>query len=241
MIQLENIHLIKRDKKLLSEVNLIINEGDKIALLGESGAGKSTLISILNGTSNPTKGNIKIFNRNLSELNIYVKRKIGTIWQDLRLIEELSSEQNVNCGLLGKENLIFAIKNLLNISSFRKAHKCLELCKLSKTIYSSNIKDISGGQRQRIAIARSIIQEPEILYADEPFNNLDPQTSMHIKNLFLKYQDSKDIKFPKTLLFSIHTLNHLDGFNRVIGLKNGTIKFDLKINQFKEDCLNKIY
>ena len=92
----------------LNKVSLRIKSGEKIALLGKSGAGKTTLISILNGTLKPNEGRVKLFNTEFDKLNSYQKSKISTIWQDLRLIEDLSAEQNVNCGLLGKQSFLFA-------------------------------------------------------------------------------------------------------------------------------------
>ena len=159
----------------------------------------------------------------------------------MRLIDDLSAEQNVNCGLLCNQNLIFTFKNLLNISTFHKAHKCMELCKLKSSIYSKNLKNISGGQKQRIAISRSIIQEPEILFADEPFNNLDTKLSDYLKNLFISRLNNYRIKFPNTILFSIHKVELLDGFTRVIGLKNGEICFDIHRDKLKNSHLENIY
>jgi len=239
-IELTNISFKYKNKKILNNINLKIKKGEKIALLGKSGAGKTTLISILNGVKQQTNGDIKIFGKNYNELKNAQKKKIGTIWQDLRLIEDLSAEQNVNFGLLSNQNLIFTIKNLLNISSFLKAHKCMELCKLKSSIYSQNIKNISGGQKQRVAISRAIIQEPEILFADEPFNNLDPKLSKYLKNLFISRLNNYKIKFPNTILFSLHKLD-LTGFTRVIGLKNGEIYFDKLIDELRESHLENIY
>ena len=185
LLELKDVHYKYKNNLILNKINLQINYGEKIALLGKSGAGKTTLISILNGTINPTKGKAKLFNREFDKLNFDQKSKISTIWQDLRLIEDLSAEQNVNCGLLGKESFLFAFKNLLNISSFNEAHNYMQICNLKKSLYSKNIRKISGGQKQRVAIARSLIQESEILLADEPFNNLDPKITSNIKNLLL--------------------------------------------------------
>ena len=241
IIELTNISFNYDDKKILKNINLKINEGEKIALIGKSGSGKTTLISILNGTKHQTNGDIKFFGKSFNNLDKSQKGKIGTIWQDLRLIDDLSAEQNVNIGLLNNQNLIFTIKNLLNISSFSKAHKCMELCQLNSDVYSKNLKKISGGQRQRIAISRSIIQEPNILFADEPFNNLDPKLGKYIKNLFISRLNNYKIKFPNTILFSLHKIDLIDGFERVIGLKNGEILFDLRRDELKESNLENIY
>ena len=241
LIELTNISFKFKDIKILNNINLKISEGEKIALLGKSGSGKTTLISILNGTRRQTSGDIKIYGKSFNKLNNSQKRKLGTIWQDLRLIDDLSAEQNVNCGSLSNQNLIFTLKNLLNISKFIKAHKCMELCKINSSIFSKNLNNISGGQKQRIAIARSIIQEPEILFADEPFNNLDPKLCKYLKNLFISRLNNYKIKFPDTILFSFHKIDLIDGFERVIGLKSGEILFDLRRDELKESTLENIY
>ena len=240
-LELKDVNYKYKNNLILNKINLQIKSGEKIALLGKSGAGKTTLISILNGTLNPTKGKAKFFNKEFSKLNFDQKIKISTIWQDLRLIEELSVEQNVNCGLLGKESFLFAFKNLLNISSFNKAHKYLQICDLNKSIYSKSIRKISGGQKQRVAIARSLIQESDILLADEPFNNLDPTLISNMKNLLLISKNKNKIRIPNTILISLHRLDLLDGFNRIIGMKNGQILFDLEKNKLKNFHLNMIY
>ena len=209
--------------------------------MGKSGAGKSTLISILNRTIKPTAGKIKFFNTELEKSNINKALNISTIWQDLRLLEDLSAEQNVNCGLLGKKDLLFAFRNLLNISNFNKAHKYMNVCNLKESIYSKNIKTISGGQKQRVAIARALIQESEILLADEPFNNLDTKLSIYIRNLLLKTKNNNKIKIPNTTLISLHRLDLLDGFNRIIGMKDGVILFDIDKIKLKKSHLKKIY
>ena len=241
LIELNNISFEYNNNKILKNINLKINEGEKIALLGKSASGKTTLISILNGTRKQTNGDIKIYGKNFNNLDNSQKRTIGTIWQDLRLIDDLSAEQNVNCGLLSNKNLIFTFRNLLNISSFLKAHKCMELCQISTSVYSRNLKNLSGGQKQRIAISRSLIQEPKILFADEPFNNLDPNLSNYLKNLFILRLNNHKIKFPNTILFSLHKIELLDGFTRVIGLKNGEISFDMGRDELRESDLENIY
>jgi len=241
LIELKNISYKCENNFILNNVNLKIKSGEKIALIGKSGSGKSTLISILNGTIKPTKGEVKLFNKNFNDLDRTQKRKITTIWQDLRLIEDLSAEQNVNCGLLAEKNFYFAIKNLLNISSFRKAHKYMQLCKLNHSTYIKKIKELSGGQKQRVAIARSLIQGSDILLADEPFNNLDPKLITTIKNLLLVNIYKNKIKVPKTSLVVLHKLDLLNSFDKVIGLKDGKIFFNIERSDLKKFHLDKIY
>ena len=241
VLDLENISYKYEKNLILNKVNLKINSGEKIALLGKSGSGKTTLISVLNGTIKPTQGEVKLFNESFEELDRKQKSKITTIWQDLRLIEDLSAEQNVNCGLLGEKNIYFAFKNLLNISSFKKAHKYMKLCRLHNYIYDKKIRKLSGGQKQRVAIARSLIQGANILLADEPFNNLDPKLITRIKNLLLENIDKNNLKSPKTTLVALHRLDLLNDFDKVIGIRDGKIFFNVQRINLNKLHLDKIY
>ncbi len=241
LLELKNISYKYKNNLILNKVNLKIKSGEKIALLGKSGSGKTTLISVLNGSIKPTEGEVKLFNKSFEELDRKQKRKITTIWQDLRLIEDLSAEQNVNCGLLAENNFYFAFKNLLNISSFKKAHKYMQLCKLHNSIYDKKINKLSGGQKQRVAIARSLIQGSNILLADEPFNNLDPKLITTIKNLLLENVDKNNTKSTKTTLVALHRLDLLNDFDKVIGIRDGKIFFNIKRTNLKKLHLDKIY
>jgi len=241
LIELKNISFKYQNSYIIKNINLKISEGNKIAIIGRSGSGKSTLISLLNGTLRPTSGSIKFFNLPFYKLDNLQKSEISTIWQDLRLIEDLSSEQNVNCGLLGKKNFLFALKNLLNISTYRKAHEVMKICKISPSIFTEKINNISGGQKQRIAIARSLIQESKILLADEPFNNLDPKLINSIKKLFFNEENHNYINISNTILITLHKIDLLENFDRIIGLKNGMISFDIKKEALKDKLLDDFY
>ena len=108
LLELKDISYKVDNNLILNKINLNIKTGEKVALLGKSGAGKTSLISILNGSIKPTSGKVKFLNKEFKKLDLNQKRKLTTIWQDLRLIDGLSAEQNVNCGLLGQRNFLFA-------------------------------------------------------------------------------------------------------------------------------------
>ena len=241
LIELKNISFKYKNSYILKNINLKIFEGSQIALIGKSGSGKSTLISLLNGTLMPTSGDIKFFNLPFHKLDNSQKSKISTIWQDLRLIEDLSAEQNVNCGLLGKKDFLFAINNLLSLSSYRKAHEVMRICKISPSVFIKKINNLSGGQKQRIAIARSLVQEPLILFADEPFNNLDPKLTNTISKLLLNKDNQNHINIANTILIALHRIELLENFNRIIGIKNGTISLDLGKGELKHNLLDDFY
>ena len=230
LLELKNISHRSKESIRLKDINLIINQGEKIALIGKSGSGKSTLISIANGSLTPNEGEVIWKGSHIKNISNFEYSKIGTIWQDLSLIEELNVAQNINCGALGKHNFIWALKNLLGVLDKDLCQECLAAVSLPKKTIYSYINKLSGGQKKRIAIARLLRQEPEILLGDEPFSNLDPLLSKNILNLFITQQNYLSIKIPDTILISLHQINLINNFNRVIGLKDGEIVIDREIH-----------
>tara|TARA_Y100001968_G_scaffold319699_1_gene351603 strand:- start:335 stop:1069 length:735 start_codon:yes stop_codon:yes gene_type:complete len=241
LLELKNISLYHKDNHRLKEINLTVSQGEKIALIGKSGSGKSTLISIANGSLLPSKGYVTWKGHKINKLSRRESSNIGTIWQDLSLIEELNVAQNINCGALGKHNFLWALKNLLGILNKELCQECLEAVYLPKKSIYSYLSKLSGGQKKRIAIARLLMQEPEIVLGDEPFANLDPMLSKKILNLLINQEKYFSIQIPKTILISLHQIDLIDNFNRVIGLKEGEIVIDRPIQDINPYEFDWIY
>ena len=241
LLELKNISHSNKESIRVKDINLTINQGEKIALIGKSGSGKSTLISIANGSLIPNEGDVIWKGSHINNISNIEYSKIGTIWQDLSLIEELNVAQNINCGALGKHNFIWALKNLLGVLDKGLCQECLEAVSLPKKTIYSYINKLSGGQKKRIAIARLLRQEPEILLGDEPFSNLDPLLSTNILNLFINQKNYLRIKIPETILISLHQIHLINNFNRVIGLKDGEIVIDREIHNINQSELDWLF
>ena len=241
LLELKNISLYSQKNIRVKDINLSINKGEKIALIGKSGSGKSTLISIANGSLIPNEGDVIWKDSHINNISNIESSKIGTIWQDLSLIEELNVAQNINCGALGKHNFIWALKNLLGVLDKGLCQECLAAVSLPKKTIYSHINKLSGGQKKRVAIARLLRQEPEIVLGDEPFSNLDPLLSENILNLFINQKTYLRIKIPETILISLHQINLINNFDRVIGLKDGEIVIDREIDNIKQSELDWLF
>ena len=149
LLELKNISLYSKENIRVKDINLSINKGEKIALIGKSGSGKSTLISIANGSLIPNEGDVIWKGSHINNISNIESSKIGTIWQDLSLIEELNVAQNINCGALGKHNFIWALKNLLGVIDKGLCQDCLAAVSLPrKTIYSY-VNKLSCGQKKK--------------------------------------------------------------------------------------------
>ncbi len=219
MIKLENVY--KRYFtgneifETLEAVNLEIEEGEFLALIGPSGSGKSTLLNIIGGLDTISEGKIKIRNKDIStfsdeELSLYRNTEIGFVFQEFCLDPFLTVIENV---LLPSR---FSKQKKKNTED--KAEKLLnEVGLLAKK--HSKIKELSGGQKQRVAIARALINSPKILVADEPTGNLDTVTGKTILDLLKELHETHKT----TLIIATHDQAIAKIAKRIINIKDGQI------------------
>ena len=223
----------------LEGVNLVIEPGERVALLGPSGAGKSTLLTVANGLLAPSSGEVLWQGEPPARSRRARRRqqaRIGTLWQDLRLIEELSVQQNLNAACLARWGWPRALLNLLIPLDSRACAQLLRRLDLEVGLLNQPVSCLSGGQRQRVAIARLLRQQPQLVLADEPLASLDPRLAEELLSLLLALSEA-----PRALLLSLHRPDLLEGFDRVIGLRGGRIAFDGPPAALTASQLNALY
>jgi len=231
VLALDQVSVVGRDLPRLDAVSLVLHQGERVALLGPSGAGKSTLIAVANGSLRPDRGQVVWPQQRQGRRQ---RREIGTLWQDLRLVEELSVQQNVNAGALGRRSLGWALLNLLLPLDTPACRRCLEAAGLDPGLLEQPVSRLSGGQRQRVAIARLLRQEPELLLADEPLASLDPALVDDILQRLLHQSAA-------TVLISLHRPDLVDRFDRVVGLRAGSVCLDAVPAELSPEQLERLY
>ncbi len=242
IIKVINLSKSYKSKKVLREINLNVNYGESIALIGANGSGKSTLIKCLLGLTNIEKGEIytnqiRLNIKNNDLLKIY-RRDIAFIWQTHNLVPRLSVLSNVIHGSLNTYSNPRLWYQAFAPSEIRsRALNCLEEVGL-KNFAKNTVSTLSGGESQRVAIARALMQKPKLIIADEPVASLDPKVGIEVMNLL------KDLTLKQgiSLFFTTHDLNHAEHYaNRVLGLKNGVIKINIKSKELKELDIDQFY
>ena len=225
LLELQEVQVEGRGAPRLAGVSLAIAAGERVALLGPSGAGKSTLLAVANGLLPPSSGAVYWQGAAPARSRRARRRqqaRIGTLWQDLRLIEELSVQQNLNAGRLAVWGWPRALLNLLLPLDTEANTAVLQRVDLTADLLCQPVSALSGGQRQRVAIARLLRQSPALLLADEPLASLDPRLAAALLQLLLAEGAA-----PRALLLSLHRPDLLAGFDRVLGLRAGRLLFDL--------------
>ena len=200
---------------ILNNLNLEIKSGESISIIGASGSGKSTLLHVLSSLDRADSGDIILDNLLLSEINenelCKIRlRKIGFIYQFHHLINELTVKENIALPLMIDK------KNKSEISS--SINKVIEQVDLKKR-ENFQIEKLSGGERQRVAIARSIVHDPKIIFADEPTGNLDKNNA---RNIFALLNDLANYN-KSSLLMATHDLDIASKLNKSLILENGTL------------------
>ncbi len=241
ILELKNIYIEGNHRHRLKKINLSINAGDKVALLGSSGAGKSTLISVANGTLTPNRGIVALNGESLKLISGRKRQCVATLWQDLRLIEQLNVIQNINAGALGRHNYFWALANLLGDLEKDRCLECMNASGLNKEFLRTPVNQLSGGQRQRVALARMLRQEAELILADEPFSNLDPKLVNLMLRMLLVKNEYSSIYVPETILMSLHRPDLLKHFTRVIGIIKGEIVIDQTSKGLEPSDLEWLY
>tara|TARA_B110000879_G_scaffold11188_1_gene14239 strand:- start:27 stop:713 length:687 start_codon:yes stop_codon:yes gene_type:complete len=188
VVHLENLNILQKDKVILSNVNLLINKGEFVYLIGKTGIGKSSLLRILYADLKIKKdeGGAHILGIDLNKIKEkripYLRRKLGVIFQDFKLLPDRSIEKN----------LIFVLKatDWKDSSEIKtRIEEVLNMVKL-EDVKNKFPHELSGGEQQRIAIARALLNKPELILADEPTGNLDPATSIEIMQVLKDIHDS---------------------------------------------------
>ena len=218
MIEFKGVSKIYNNNvKALSDVNVKIDTGEFVFLVGPSGSGKSTFIKMLLKEVEPTTGEVIVADKNLSEINRkqvpYYRRKIGMVFQDFRLIPNLNVYENVAFAMRVVEASPREIR--------KRVPTVLSLVGLSHK-YKMFPNELSGGEQQRVSLARAIVNNPSVLIADEPTGNLDPETAKEIMDLL------NDINTAgTTIVMATHAKDIVDTMKkRVIAIESGNIVRD---------------
>jgi phosphonate transport system ATP-binding protein len=239
LLELINVSVAGRSEPRLAAVSLQVQAGERVALIGPSGAGKSTLIAVANGLLEPSSGNVRWQGEapaRSGRRRRLQQARIGTLWQDLRLIEELTVQQNLNAGRLAQWGWPRALLNLLLPLDTGACRRLLESLDLKAALLSQPVAALSGGQRQRVALARLLRQEPLLLLADEPLASLDPRLADELLALLLHQGQA-----PRALLLSLHRPDLLGGFDRVVALRDGQLVFDQPLAAVTPADLTALY
>jgi phosphonate transport system ATP-binding protein len=229
--------------RALDGITFSVRPGERVALLGPSGAGKTTLFRLLNATLRPTSGLLSFDGVDVSSLSgrqlRAMRSRIGTIYQQHQLVPSLSVLDNTLCGRLGSWSLVETIRNIISPSRGDKEQAMAALDSVGLADKEkARADELSGGQQQRLAIARVLIQNPDVILADEPFASLDPALTESVAALLMDLvQNGK-----RTLVATLHDVEMaVRYFPRIIALRDGRVLFDTATVGVSREALEALY
>jgi phosphonate transport system ATP-binding protein len=242
MLRLEGLRKQYRTGDLaLKGVDLLVPDGQVMALIGPSGAGKSTLIRCVNRLVEPTDGKVYLGDLELTGLSRrrlrQTRRRMGMIFQEYALVERLTVMENVLSGRLGYVGFWRSWFRRFPKEDVREAYRLLDRVGLME-MADKRADELSGGQRQRVGICRALIQNPELLLVDEPTASLDPKTSRQIMRLINELCAERGL----AAIINIHDVLLAQMFSqRIVGLELGSIVYDGPPDRLTPEVLTRIY
>lgn len=242
LLKIENLHKIyPNGTHALKGVSFEVKEGEFLVVIGLSGSGKSTLLRCINRLIEPTSGNVEFLGKDITHIKgeelRNIKRQIGMVFQQFNLIKRRNVLTNVITGKLASLGTFESILERYNGEVTSEALRCLQIVGIDDKAYE-RADSLSGGQQQRVAIARSLMQNPKLLLADEPVASLDPATS----NSIMQYFERINKELGTTVICNLHFLSLVRKYaSRVIALKEGEIIFEGDPNEIDENWFKTIY
>ena len=215
MIEIKNLRKSYDDIKILKGINISFKQGEIASIVGKSGAGKTTLLQIIGTLENPTDGDVFYDNQNVfklrkNELSNFRNKHIGFVFQFHHLLPEFTALENICMpALIGKTP---------NKTAIEKARYLLDLLEISGR-ENHKPSELSGGEQQRVSVARSLINDPKIILADEPSGNLDTKTANELHELFFKLREKNN----QTFIIVTHNNKLADLADRKITMSDGEI------------------
>lgn len=210
MLKIVNVSKKYKNNNVLKNINLEINKGEVVSIIGKSGCGKSTLLKCINRLENIDEGNIYFDSIDITKMNISdLRQKIGIVFQEYNLFEHLTVLQNLTIGLI-------KIKKYSDVYAKKESIKVLKKIGLEDKI-NSYPDELSGGQKQRVAIARTLLMKPKLILLDEPTSALDKEMKKEVINLITSM-----VKDDMTLLIVSHEEEFVNKISdKIIHIQNG--------------------